>query len=175
MIKIQTKLKTETILLHMNKVLETVSLAGGCFWGVQQILDETPGVVSSRAGYMGGEKDNPTYEEVCTGQTGHAEAVEITYDPNIISFENLLEKFWSLHDPTTKNRQGPDVGTQYRSAIFYYTEDQKVLAESAKEKLNQSGKFSNPVVTEIVPATHFWLAEDYHQKYNEKNGRTCHV
>ncbi|MEX0910227.1 MAG: peptide-methionine (S)-S-oxide reductase MsrA [Candidatus Paceibacterota bacterium] len=161
------------IILNMKQVLEIAVFAGGCFWGVQQEFDNITGVVETRVGYTGGSKENPTYEEVCTGSTGHTEAVEVTYDPDLVSYQVLLNKFWALHNPTTYDRQGPDVGSQYRSVIFYSTEKQKALAESSKEKLNQSGKFSGPVVTAIVPATHFWPAEDYHQKYNQKHGHTC--
>lgn len=159
----------------MDQLIQKASFAGGCFWGVQQLFDKMPGVISSRVGYMGGHKDNPTYEEVCSGNTGHAETLEITYDANQISYGGLLDRFWALHDPTTKDRQGPDVGSQYRSVIFYYTPEQKIEAEKSKNNLDNSGKFSNPVVTEIISASIFWPAEDYHQKYNEKNGFTCHI
>lgn len=159
----------------MDQLIQKASFAGGCFWGVQQLFDKIPGVISSRVGYMGGHKDNPTYEEVCSGNTGHAEVLEITYDANQISYGDLLDRFWTLHDPTTKDRQGPDVGSQYRSVIFYYTPEQKIEAEKSKNNLDNSGKFSNPIVTEIVSASTFWPAEDYHQKYNEKNGLTCHI
>ncbi len=159
----------------MDQLIQKASFAGGCFWGVQQLFDKMPGVISSRVGYMGGQKDNPTYEEVCGGNTGHAETLEITYDANQISYGDLLDRFWTLHDPTTKDRQGPDVGSQYRSVIFYYTPEQKIEAEKSKNNLDNSGKFSNPVVTEIFSASTFWPAEDYHQKYNEKNGLTCHI
>ena len=141
----------------------------GCFWGVEKIFMQLPGVVSSQVGYAGGRTENPTYEEVCTGRTGHAEALEVEYDPSKISYEKLLLTFYQYHDPTTLNRQGPDVGSQYRSVIFYYDDDQKRLAEKSKVLLDQSGIFDKPVVTEIVPAGKFWVAEDYHQKYLKKN------
>lgn len=159
----------------MDQLIQKASFAGGCFWGVQQLFDKMSGVMLSRVGYMGGHKDNPTYEEVCSGNTGHAETLEITYDANQISYGSLLDRFWTLHDPTTKDHQGPDVGSQYRSVIFYYTPEQKIEAEKSKTNLDNSGKFSNPIVTEIVSASTFWPAEDYHQKYNEKNGLTCHI
>ena len=163
------------ILKLMDQLIQKAGFAGGCFWGVQQLFDKMLGVISSRVGYMGGNKDNPTYEEVCSGNTGHAETLEITYDANQISYGDLLDRFWILHDPTTKDRQGPDVGSQYRSVIFYYTPEQKIEAEKSKTNLGNSGKFSNPIVTEIVSASIFWPAEDYHQKYNKKNGLTCHI
>ncbi len=141
----------------------------GCFWGVEKILAEVTGVVSTRVGYAGGHTENPTYEEVCTGRTGHAEAVEITYDPAKVPYEKLLLTFWQYHDPTTKDRQGPDIGSQYRSVIFYEDEAQKKAAEKSKELLDQSGLFKKPVVTEIVSAGPFYAAEDDHQKYLKKN------
>ena len=134
------------------------------------------GVVSTAAGYMGGKTEHPTYEEVCTDKTGHAEVVQIEYDPSIISYEQLLDVFWSNHNPTLLNRQGPDVGTQYRSAIFYHTPEQKAVAERSKEVLEKSHKFSRPIVTEISPATTFHRAEEYHQKYLMKRGlSSCHI
>ena len=146
------------------------TFAAGCFWHVEDLLNKTNGVKSSAVGYIGGQLPNPTYEEVCTDKTGHAEAVEVDYDPDEISFEELLDVFWSNHNPTTLNRQGPDVGIQYRSAIFYHDEKQKEIAENSKHFLEKSGKYDNPIVTEIVPAPTFYKAEEYHQKYFKKHG-----
>jgi len=146
------------------------TFGAGCFWHVEDLLNKTKGVKSTAVGYIGGQLPNPTYEEVCTDKTGHAEAVEVDYDPNEISFEELLDVFWSNHNPTTLNRQGPDVGIQYRSAIFYHDEKQKEIAENSKQSLEKSGKFDNPVITEIVPAPIFYKAEEYHQKYFKKHG-----
>ena len=149
--------------------LEKATFAGGCFWCMQPPFDKAKGVVSTVVGYTGGTQKNPTYEEVSSGRTGHAESIEVTFDPKMVSYEELLDIFWMNIDPTTPNRQFADAGTQYRSAIFYHNEDQKRLAEKSKEKLHQSGKFDKPIVTEIVPATHFYPAEEYHQKYYLKN------
>jgi len=146
------------------------TFGAGCFWHVEDLLNKTKGVKSTAVGYIGGKLQNPTYEEVCTDKTGHAEAVEVEYDPDEISFEDLLNVFWTNHNPTTLNRQGPDVGIQYRSAIFYHDEKQKEIAEKSKHELDQSDKFDNPVVTEIVPAPTFYKAEEYHQKYFKKHG-----
>ena len=146
------------------------TFAAGCFWHVEDLLNKTNGVKSSAVGYIGGQLPNPTYEEVCTDKTGHAEAVEVNYDPNEISFEELLDVFWSNHNPTTLNRQGPDVGIQYRSAIFYHDKKQKEIAENSKHSLEKSKKYDNPIVTEIVPAPTFYKAEEYHQKYFKKHG-----
>ena len=146
------------------------TFGAGCFWHVEDLLHKTKGVKSTAVGYIGGKLQNPTYEEVCTDKTGHAEAVEVEYDPDEISFEDLLNVFWTNHNPTTLNSQGPDVGIQYRSAIFYHDEKQKEIAEKSKQELGQSGKFENPIVTEIVPAPTFYKAEEYHQKYFKKHG-----
>ena len=146
------------------------TFGAGCFWHVEDLLHKTKGVKSTAAGYIGGKLQNPTYEEVCTDKTGHAEAVEVEYDPDEVSFEDLLNVFWTNHNPTTLNSQGPDVGIQYRSAIFYHDEKQKEIAEKSKQELGQSGKFENPIVTEIVPAPTFYKAEEYHQKYFKKHG-----
>ena len=146
------------------------TFAAGCFWHVEDLLNKTKGVKTTAVGYIGGQIPNPTYEEVCTDKTGHAEAVEVNYDPDEISFEELLDVFWSNHNPTTLNRQGPDVGIQYRSAIFYHDEKQKEIAENSKRSLEKSGKYDNPIVTEIVPAPTFYKAEEYHQKYFKKHG-----
>lgn len=142
--------------------------AAGCFWGVEANFRKIEGVVSTRVGYTGGNFSNPTYKKVCSHKTGHAEAVEITFDPSKVSYDDLLEIFWSIHDPTTLNRQGPDIGDQYRSAILYLNEEQKEKAESFKAKLEASKRFKNPIVTQIVSASDFWQAEEYHQQYVEK-------
>lgn len=141
------------------------TFAAGCFWGVEETFRTTPGVTATRVGYIGGDKEDPTYEEVCSGRTGHAEAVEVEYDPDEVSYGELLETFWSAHDPTQVDRQGPDFGTQYRSAIFPQDEDQKAAAERAIAALNAAGRFRRPVATRIEPASTFWEAEDYHQQY----------
>ncbi len=145
------------------------TFAAGCFWGVEAAFRELPGVETTRVGYIGGHTDNPSYRDVCTDRTGHAEAVEVTYDPDAVSFERLLETFWEIHDPTTVNRQGPDVGSQYRSAIFYRTAEEREAAERSRERLQGSGRYPGTVVTEIVPATKFYEAEEYHQQYLEAN------
>lgn len=155
---------------------EKATFGAGCFWGVEAAFAKVPGVVSTQVGYTGGRTDNPTYEEVCTDRTGHAEAVEITYDPARISYQHLLDVFWSIHDPTTLNQQGPDVGTQYRSAIFYHNKNQQVTAKASRRKLEKSGRFNIPIVTEISPASKFYCAEEYHQRYFEKHGlSSCHL
>lgn len=153
-----------------QKMIETATFGGGCFWGVELKFSQLEGVVGTTAGYMGGTKDNPTYEEVCTDSTGHAEVVQIEFNPSIISYENLLTTFWKLHDPTQLNRQGVDIGRQYRSVIFYHSEAQKLLALSSKEELDKSCKYNQPVVTEITKALTFYKAEDYHQQYLAKRG-----
>lgn len=149
---------------------DTATLAAGCFWCVEAVFQELKGVVSVTSGYMGGKIKNPTYREVCSGLTGHAEACQIVYNPDTISFDELLEAFWASHDPTTLNRQGADKGTQYRSAIFYHNEEQKRIAEEYKAKLNAEKAFDNPIVTEISQASEFYKAEDYHQNYFNENG-----
>lgn len=146
--------------------------AAGCFWGVQLAFDNTPGVVSTEAGYVGGSVENPNYRQVSTGQTGHAEAVEVSFDTDKISYPELLDIFFKIHNPTTQNRQGPDIGTQYRSAIFYLTPEQKQQAEAKIAELERQKTFPAPVVTEIAPAGTFWPAEEYHQKYLQKQGKT---
>ena len=151
---------------------EIATFGAGCFWGVEQRFGKINGVVSTVVGYTGGKMENPTYKDVCTDKTGHAEVVRVTYDPSIVSYEELLEYFWDMHNPTTLNRQGWDVGTQYRSAVFYHNEEQKEAAMKLKEKLDKSGKYKNPIVTEIVPAGKFYRAEEYHQKYHEKNKKS---
>lgn len=156
---------------------ETAILAGGCFWGMEEIIRQIPGVTRTTVGYCGGQTANPTYKEVCSGETGHAEAIEVVFDPARLSYEGLLGYFFRMHDPTTLNRQHNDVGTQYRSAIFYTSEEQKKTAESVKAKLEQAKKFNRPITTEITAASKFYSAEDYHQKYLVKNpgGYNCHV
>jgi peptide-methionine (S)-S-oxide reductase len=149
---------------------ETATFAAGCFWGVEAAFRQVPGVVDTAVGYTGGTLANPTYEDVCTDRTGHAEAVRVEFDPSKVSYEKLLDVFWENHDPTTKNRQGPDVGTQYRSAIFYHDAEQERVASESKSRQEKSGKFRRPIVTEIVPEKGFWRAEDYHQRYLEKRG-----
>ena len=150
--------------------LERAIFAGGCFWGIEQAFEKLKGVEAAFSGYSGGSVPYPTYEEVCTGRTGHAEAVLVLFDPRQVSYETLLNKFWDLHDPTTRNRQGPDVGSQYRSVIFVYGEAQRKAAECSRLALAESGRFHDPIVTEIVPAGWFFFAEEYHQRYNEKHG-----
>ena len=152
------------------------TFAAGCFWGVEATFRQLPGVISTRVGYIGGHSPNPTYKQVCTDTTGHAEAVEIDYDPAGLSYDKLLEVFWENHDPTQLNRQGPDWGKQYRSAIFFHTPEQEAAAKASKERLEKSRRFSKPIVTQIVPAETFFEAEDYHQQYLEKKGlASCHI
>jgi peptide-methionine (S)-S-oxide reductase len=151
---------------------EKATFGGGCFWGVEATFRQIKGVTNVTAGYAGGTKDNPTYEDVCTDETGHAEVVEVEFDPSQVRYDQLLDVFWSNHNPTTLNRQGPDVGTQYRSVIFYHSPWQKSAAETSKETINKSGRFRQPVVTQIEPAPRFWRAEEYHQRYLEKRGQT---
>ena len=156
--------------------MEEATFAAGCFWGVEAAFRKVKGVRETMVGYTGGHTENPTYEAVCTDTTGHAEAVHVKYDPSVVSYEELLDVFWNCHNPTTRNRQGPDVGSQYRSAIFYHTPEQKAAAEASKQKLEESGEYSRPVVTEIVPAQEFYRAEEYHQQYLEKRGRaSCNL
>lgn len=148
------------------------AFAAGCFWGVEETLRQVKGVTATAVGYMGGTRENPTYEDVCTGTTGHAETVELEYDPSRVSYEDLLKIFWENHDPTTLNRQGPDVGEQYRSVIFYYTPEQQAAAEASKAEQEKKKAFSRPIVTRIVPASRFYRAEEYHQRYLQKHGRS---
>lgn len=156
--------------------METATFGAGCFWGVEETFRQVPGVVETAVGYLGGHTANPTYQDVCTDETGHAEVVQVKYDPAKVSYDQLLDIFWSNHDPTTLNRQGPDVGTQYRSAIFFHTQEQEQQAHASKEKMQASGIFRRPVVTEITPASTFYPAEDYHQKYLAKRGLShCHI
>lgn len=152
------------------------TFGAGCFWGVEAAYRQIPGVTSTAVGYLGGTLENPTYHDVCTGRTGHAEVVQVDYDPSRLSYDDLLTVFWENHDPTTLNRQGPDVGTQYRSAIFYHDDEQKEAAIKSKEERDRSGRYRRPIVTEITPATEFYMAEDYHQQYLEKRGlSSCHI
>ncbi len=155
---------------------EKATFAAGCFWGVEATFRELPGVVSTAVGYIGGKTENPTYRQVCSHATGHAEAVEVTYDPAKVSYDDLLTVFWENHDPTQMNRQGPDIGDQYRSEIFFNNAEQEAAAKASKERLQQSGRFRRPIVTAINPAETFYMAEDYHQQYLEKRGMaSCHV
>ncbi len=155
---------------------EKATFGAGCFWGVEAAFRKVGGVVSTRVGYMGGHTARPTYREVCTGATGHAEVVEVTFDPAKVPYERLLEVFWSVHDPTQLNRQGPDIGTQYRSVIFFHSPAQEAAAHASKTKLAQSGKYRRPVATALVPAAVFYPAEEYHQQYLQKRGlETCHL
>lgn len=159
---------------HVKKRAEA-TFAAGCFWGVEATFRRVPGVFATAVGYMGGDTDNPTYEDVCSGTTNHAEIVKVVFDPRQVSFEELLEVFWANHDPTTLNRQGPDIGTQYRSAIFYHDDEQAALARASLNKQEEAKRFPRPIVTEITPASDFWMAEDYHQQYLEKRGMaSCH-
>jgi len=150
--------------------MQKATFGAGCFWGVEAAFQKVKGVVSTTVGYSGGSLDHPSYEDVCTNRTGHAEVVQVEYDPSQVSYEELLEVFWNNHDPTTLNRQGPDIGTQYRSVIFYHSPEQKTAALAAKQKLASSHKYKMPIVTQILPASTFWKAEDYHQQYLEKHG-----
>ena len=152
------------------------TFGAGCFWGVEAAFRRLDGVTGTAVGYAGGSVENPTYEQVCTDRTGHAEVVEVTYDPERVAYEDLLDVFWKEHDPTQLNRQGPDVGRQYRSVIFVHDDEQRKAAEASKAAEEQSGRHSRPVVTSIEPAPTFWIAEDYHQRYLEKRGlASCHV
>jgi len=150
--------------------MQKATFAMGCFWGSEAVFRQDPGVLSTAVGYSGGWYKDPTYHDVCTGETGHAEVVQVEYDPDKVSYEDLLNTFWEKHDPTTLNRQGPDFGTQYRSAVFYHTEQQKAAAIASKDRLEKSGRFRNKIVTELVPASEFYRAEEYHQQYFEKRG-----
>lgn len=152
--------------------MKKATFGAGCFWGVEETFRHVPGVVNTAVGYSGGTLDNPTYEDVCTDLTGHAEVVQVEYDPAQVRYEQLLDVFWNAHDPTTPNRQGPDIGTQYRSVIFYHGDEQEAAATASKEKLQASGRFRRPIVTEIVPAAPFYRAEEYHQRYLDKRGRS---
>ena len=151
---------------------ETATFAAGCFWGVEAAFRKVDGVESTVVGYTGGHMKNPTYKQVCSDTTGHAEAIQLTYDPKKITYQKLLDTFWSIHDPTTPNRQGPDIGSQYRSVVFYHDHNQKQTAENSMDALDKSDKFNRPIVTSIEPAQPFYRAEEYHQRYHEKHGLT---
>ena len=151
------------------KEMQKATFGAGCFWCVEAVFERLEGVVDVIPGYSGGHKNNPTYKEICTGMTGHAEVAQITFDPKVITFNDLLNMFWKSHDPTTRNRQGNDIGTQYRSAIFYHNNEQKTIAEKSKKKVDNSNIFSNPIVTEITKLEKFWVAEDYHNNYYNNN------
>jgi peptide-methionine (S)-S-oxide reductase len=155
---------------------EKATFGAGCFWGVEAAFRQIKGVISTAVGYSGGDYKNPSYRDVCTGRTGHAEVVEVTYDPTRVSYEDMLKVFWENHNPTTLNRQGPDVGTQYRSAVFFHSPEQEQAARASMEELTRSGRYNRPIVTQIEPASEFYMAEDYHQQYLEKRGlSTCHI
>ncbi len=151
--------------------MEKATFGAGCFWGVEAAFRKVKGIKTTAVGYSGGALKNPTYEDICTGLTGHAEVVQVSYDQAEVSYQELLDLFWEIHDPTTLNRQGPDVGTQYRSAIFFHTPEQEAAARASKENLEASGRYQRPVVTEIIPASEFYRAEEYHQQYLEKRGQ----
>jgi peptide-methionine (S)-S-oxide reductase len=156
--------------------MEKATFGAGCFWGVEAAFRQVKGVISTAVGYMGGKLADPTYQDVCTDRTGHAEVVQVEFDPSQVPYDELLRVFWDNHDPTTLNRQGPDVGTQYRSVIFFHNPAQEAAAKASKDALAASGKYRRPIVTEIVPAPQFWRAEDYHQQYLEKRGLAhCHL
>jgi len=156
--------------------MQKATFGAGCFWGVEAAFRQIKGVISTAVGYTGGSLKNPTYEDVCSGKTGHAEVVEVVYDSEQVSYDRLLQVFWESHDPTTLNRQGPDIGAQYRSAVFYHTPEQMAAALAVKEKLQTSGRYKRPIVTEITATSPYYLAEDYHQQYLEKRGlASCHI
>lgn len=173
-----TDMNNDSLQKEIVSSTEVATFANGCFWCTEAIFEQLNGVISAESGYTGGNTTNPTYKEVCTGETGHAECLQITFDPSKISFDELLEVFWQTHDPTTLNRQGADIGTQYRSAIFYHNNAQKEKAEKYKAELDKSGAFENPIVTEITAFDKFYPAEDYHQQYfenNENNNSYCRI
>lgn len=156
-------------------MLETATFGAGCFWGVEEHFSNVTGVLDTEVGYAGGEKSDATYEEVCLGETGHAEVVRLEFDPEVISYPDLLKEFWKIHDPTQLNRQGPDTGTQYRSVIFFHTSEQEEIAKKSRDEVSASGKYTDDVVTAIEPIRNFVRAEEYHQQYNKKNGRHCAI
>ena len=173
--KLTIAIETALAVREEEGVMEKAIFAAGCFWGVESAFRTIDGVIDAQSGYIGGQTDNPTYKEICSERTGHAEAVEITFDPSVISYKELVELFWRVHNPTQVNRQGPDRGTQYRSAIFFHTLEQKEIAEQSKATLEASRKYRKPIATEITPAATFYRAEEYHQRYFEKTGRpACH-
>ena len=168
--------KIEVVINMPARKLEKATFGAGCFWHVEDAFMKVPGVVSTQVGFMGGHTQNPSYRDVCSHTTGHAEVTEVTFDPAKVSYDKLLDVFWSIHDPTTMNRQGPDVGDQYRSVIFYHSPEQEQVAKASKERMEKSGRFGRPIVTQIVPAEQFWRAEEYHQRYFEKTGqRACGI
>ena len=155
---------------------EIATFGAGCFWGVEAAFRRVPGVLDAVSGYSGGHTENPSYKDVCSDRTGHAEVVQVTFDPSKVTYEQLLDIFWKIHDPTQVNRQGPDFGTQYRTAIFYHSPEQEATARKSKQALEASGKLRRPIATEITPASPFWRAEEYHQRYLEKRGaESCHI
>jgi len=160
----------------MGNALQTATFGAGCFWGIEHTFRQIDGVVDAAVGYSGGHTDNPTYEQVCGGTTGHAEVVQLSFDPNLVTYDELLAVFWRIHDPTQINRQGPDVGNQYRSAIFVHSPDQQAAAGASKAALDANGSLARPIATEITPAGEFWPAEEYHQQYLAKRGSgSCHI
>lgn len=164
------------LVLPYTESMEKATFGAGCFWGVEETFRAVPGVTKTSVGYMGGNLKNPTYKDVCTDRTGHAEVVQVEFDPAQVSYDTLLDVFWENHDPTTVNRQGPDWGSQYRSVVFYHSPEQEALAQASKERMDKSGKFKRPIVTLIEPATDYWIAEDYHQQYLAKRGLShCHI
>jgi len=171
----EQEMNIDTTKTNKDVIMEKATFGAGCFWCVEAIFTELKGVVSVEPGYAGGATENPTYKAVCSGTTGHAEVAQITYDPSLITFDKLLSVFWKTHDPTTLNKQGADEGTQYRSVIFFHTEDQKSLAERYKQQLSESGSWDNPIVTEISELTKFYIAENYHRDYyaNNKDNQYC--
>ena len=155
---------------------EIATFGAGCFWGIEAAFRRVPGVLDAAVGYSGGRTENPSYQDVCTDTTGHAEVVQVTFDPEKLSYDQLLNVFWTIHDPTQVNRQGPDYGAQYRTAIFFHSPEQEAAAKKSKQAIEASGKLRRPVATEITPAGPFWRAEEYHQRYLEKRGATsCHI
>ena len=173
----QETTEAKTTLVKKEPAVEVVTLGAGCFWCIEAVLEQIEGISDVTSGYMGGKIKNPTYEQICTGLTGHAEVVQVTFDPQVIDLAAVLEHFWKLHDPTTLNRQGYDVGTQYRSAIFYHSPEQLVIAEKSKKEKDEKGAFPDPIVTEIAQAETFYAAEEYHQDYyrNNKDARYCRM
>lgn len=162
--------------MNIDTSMQKATFGAGCFWGVEETFRKVPGVVETAVGYEGGRTENPSYEDVCTKNTNHAEVVQVMFDPAKVSYDELLEIFWNNHNPTTYNRQGPDVGSQYRSVIFFHSLEQKTMAEVSLQKLEKSGKFSRPIVTQIIPASTFYRAEEYHQQYLKKLGKdSCHI
>lgn len=154
---------------------EKATFGAGCFWGIEEHFSNIEGVLNTEVGYAGGDKSDATYEEVCSGKTGHAEVVHLEFDPEVISYEDLLKEFWKIHDPTQLNRQGPDTGTQYRSVIFFHAPEQETIAKKSRDEVSALGKYTDDVVTAIEPISNFVRAEEYHQQYNKKNGRSCAI